>query len=252
MSRFTGGTRAVAWISFLVVTIVVLRAAATGTLDAPPLTSLGALADWGDARDPATTAIALVRFSAELAAWYLLGLTSLYGAASVLRSGGITALGDALAVPGAKGLVRTGLGLGLLASTAVGTTAEDEAASRAPSTATMQPEPSASVDRGTARMTPEGASTSTTAQPGTARPTVPSATATATAPRPTTWTVDAGESFWTIASDVLAEALGREPSDAEVDPYWRTLIEANRGRLVDGDDPDLIHPGQVFELPRTP
>ena len=31
--------------------------------------------------------------------------------------------------------------------------------------------------------------------------------------------------------------------------YWRRLIEANRGRLVDPDDPDLVLPGQRFVLP---
>lgn len=245
----TSGRRGLAWLAFLVVTIVALRSAATGMLDGPPLTSLGALTDWGEARDPTTTALALVRFSAELLAWYLFGLTLLYGAASVLRSGGTAALADALALPGARRLVRTGLGLGLLASTAAGATPDEQATAPAPSTAMMQPEPVGSTERGTARMVPEHASDVATGRGTDERAT--RATATAIAPTPTTWTVDAGESFWSIAHDVLADVLGREPSDAEVDPYWRALVERNRGRLVDRDDPDLIHPGQVFELPPT-
>ena len=64
-----------------------------------------------------------------------------------------------------------------------------------------------------------------------------------------TWAVSADESFWTIAADVLHGELGRAPTDAEIDPYWRRLIEHNRDRLIDPANPDLIHPGQVFETP---
>jgi len=40
------------------------------------------------------------------------------------------------------------------------------------------------------------------------------------------------------------------PTDAEVEPYWRRLIDLNRSRLVDPGNPDLIFPTQVFDLPR--
>ena len=33
---------------------------------------------------------------------------------------------------------------------------------------------------------------------------------------------------------------GAPPTDAEVVPYWRTLVERNRDRLADPDDPDLV------------
>lgn len=244
MTTRTETRRAFGWVTFLLGTIVLLRVAATGTLDAPPLTSVGALADWGDARGPATSAMALVRFVGELVAWYLLGLTVLYGVASTLRSGGITALADALAVPGARGLVRGGLGLGLLASTAAGATNTDDHAPPAPTTAVMQPLLSGTADRGTAWMTPHP----TVAEPAPAPAPQPDRPA---PPSPTTWTVAEGESFWSIAHDVLVDVTGREPADTEIDPYWRSLVDANRARLVDSGDPDTIHPGQVFELPPT-
>ncbi|MBA2279909.1 MAG: LysM peptidoglycan-binding domain-containing protein, partial [Acidimicrobiia bacterium] len=63
-----------------------------------------------------------------------------------------------------------------------------------------------------------------------------------------TWTVAAGDSFWSIAERVVESMLGRPPSDPEVDGYWRTLVAANADRLV-SPSPDLIHPGQVFVLP---
>ena len=52
-----------------------------------------------------------------------------------------------------------------------------------------------------------------------------------------------------MAEHVLRDALHREPTDAEVVPYWRELIAANRDRLRDRDNPDLVFPGQVFVLP---
>jgi hypothetical protein len=63
------------------------------------------------------------------------------------------------------------------------------------------------------------------------------------------YTVRAGDSFWSIAAQHVRSATGLAPSDAEVAPYWRVLIEANRDHLVVPGEPDLIHPGQVFTLP---
>jgi nucleoid-associated protein YgaU len=49
-----------------------------------------------------------------------------------------------------------------------------------------------------------------------------------------------GDSFWSIAED---EAEG------DVASYWRALIDANRDRLVDPGNPDLLYPEQVLRLP---
>lgn len=61
--------------------------------------------------------------------------------------------------------------------------------------------------------------------------------------------VQPGEHFWSIAEQVVAERVGPSASEATVAAYWHRLVEVNRDRLVDPDDPDLILPGQVFELP---
>jgi nucleoid-associated protein YgaU len=64
--------------------------------------------------------------------------------------------------------------------------------------------------------------------------------------------VQPGDHLWRIAERTLAAAWGREPTDAEIDPYWRDLIDLNRKRLRDAANPDRIFPGQVFELPPVP
>lgn len=57
--------------------------------------------------------------------------------------------------------------------------------------------------------------------------------------------VQPGEHFWSIAEQVVADRSLTEP----VGRYWRRLVDANRDRLVDPDDPDLLHPGQELILP---
>lgn len=61
------------------------------------------------------------------------------------------------------------------------------------------------------------------------------------------WVVAPGESFWSIAEEVVVERLGRPATEGEVAGYWARLVEANRDRLVTAD-PDLVYPGQRFTL----
>ncbi len=66
------------------------------------------------------------------------------------------------------------------------------------------------------------------------------------------WEVEQGDHFWHIARTTLEQAWDRSPADDEIVPYWRDLIDTNRDRLAPPGDPDLIHPGQQFELPTPP
>ena len=61
-----------------------------------------------------------------------------------------------------------------------------------------------------------------------------------------TWIVEVGDHLWAIAAETVADRTGRT-DDESVGTYWQRLIEANRH--IVGDDPDLIHPGQIIELP---
>lgn len=65
---------------------------------------------------------------------------------------------------------------------------------------------------------------------------------------PVTYVVARGDHLWSIAERAVS-LDGSTADDATVALYWRALIDLNRHRLVDPDDPDLILPGQQLELP---
>ncbi len=62
--------------------------------------------------------------------------------------------------------------------------------------------------------------------------------------------VEDGDHLWKISQAHLDRVLGQPATAEEVDPYWRSVIEANRERLLSGD-PNLIYPGEVVVLPPT-
>lgn len=62
----------------------------------------------------------------------------------------------------------------------------------------------------------------------------------------TTVVVGSGDSFWTIAERVSTVRGG---AMSDVANYWVKLLDANRSRLAQPDNPDLIYPGQQFLLP---
>jgi hypothetical protein len=62
--------------------------------------------------------------------------------------------------------------------------------------------------------------------------------------------VQPGDSFWSIAEQLVELRTRRAPSDPEVIGPWLDLIAENRDVLPDPDDPDLLLPGTVLDLPR--
>lgn len=227
------------------VAVAVLLLAGRGDLAAPPIAGFG---EWLEARGPVTATMALGRLVALAAAVWMLVVASV---AAVARGVGATRLAVAaeravppglrrvltgLAGAGAAGAVLVGVGRGPIGAV---TTGRDAAA---------QP-PVTSDDTVTMSVLPPDPATSSTTTSAGADPSEP---ADAAAGTDETWTVEPGDSFWSIATELLADATGHEPTDVEVAPYWRLLIDANRDRLVSGD-PDLIVPGQeLIVLPATP
>lgn len=62
--------------------------------------------------------------------------------------------------------------------------------------------------------------------------------------------VEPGDHLWKISEHHLDAVLGRAAEPAEIDPYWRSVIELNRDHIQSGD-PDLIYPGEVISLPAS-
>jgi hypothetical protein len=61
-----------------------------------------------------------------------------------------------------------------------------------------------------------------------------------------------GDHFWGIAEETLTDSWGRTPTDAELRPYWRQLVEGNTDRLLPPGDPDPTYPGQSITVPAPP
>jgi hypothetical protein len=95
----------------------------------------------------------------------------------------------------------------------------------------------------------------TTTTPSTTKTSTPSTTAVSPSPTPpaspparpgpTPVVVAPGDSFWSLAE----AAVAAHPSSPAVGDYWRRFVAANRPRLVDPDNPDLLYPGQTLTLP---
>lgn len=70
-------------------------------------------------------------------------------------------------------------------------------------------------------------------------------------PPTTSHIVQPGENLWSIAASHLASEQGGQPTAQAVAPHWRALIDANRDRLPDPDNPDLVYRGLELRLPPT-
>jgi hypothetical protein len=200
---------------------------------------------WWTARDPLDAAAGVGRSIAVLGLAYVVVVTSLHMGAVLTRG---RRLGRVATVLGPRFLV------GIAASVTLAAPAASAADGQSSSAATME------VVDGPHTALPWASASAPTTTPPTATPTTvvvlnPTQPAQpAPAPPPPTEAnrgvvVAKGDSMWTIARDELAARLGRTPTVAEIDPYWRALIEANRDRLVDRADPSLIYSGQTFVLP---
>jgi hypothetical protein len=264
--------------------------AAGGQLAAPALLHPEGLLAWWEARGPIVATFAALRVGIELAAVYLAALW-LVAAASVALPAARGAL-QALAGRGAPGArqasvlalgAATALAAGMGACSQPGPTGRPAAhpanparapvAAEAPveswlgppaATVRSQAAPPAATVRSQAA--PPAATVRSQAVPpaatsrSQAAPPAVSSAKRQPAPLPvnsrdgvgSSWVVGPGDCLWSIAEATLAAARGRPPTTQEVAPYWLRLIEANRARLPDPDNPSLIFPGEVLDLPPLP
>lgn len=235
------GLRLLAWMLGLLAAIGVLTLAGRGALAAPSVLDIGAWGSWARNRDALIIAFAGLRLLTLGLAWYLLGATLIGGAARVARWRRMVAVADALTIPAVRRLLQSALGLGLATAALTVGSPTSAPPSSAPTAATVTMAPQDQADRVVMAPLSDAGETMT--------PVVQ-------VPVPQTgeehWTAERGDHFWSIAERVLTKAWGRTPTDAEIVQYSDRLITANRNRLADPDNPDLIYPGQTFRVPRPP
>lgn len=224
------------WFGGLAALLALLHASGGGDLAGPPLLEPRTWGDWAGGRAPAVAAMAVVRLTAFGVVSYLLAATVL-GLVAQLAGGARTLdLVELVSVPLVRRVVQAGLGAGLTGSLMAAAAAATSPPPRLPTAADVALAAEAPAPQ------PEPAVPEVAAPP----PAAAAAAPPAAGPVPRTWVIQRGQHLWSVASTVLAEAMGREPGDREVAIYWRALIERNRHLLP---DPDLVHVGLTIELP---
>ncbi len=247
--------RVAGWAAVLVAVALGIDSLLVGPLAAPTLGQPGSWAAWGSARTPLQAFFAVVGRMVVLGAWYLLAATVVGTAARLLDAATLVRATDALTVPVLRRALRGALGVGL--ATAVVTTgagARSPIAGPGPA-GTRVALVAASAPLPEADEPPAGA-----AEPpvmrrlpdGEAAPTPPESPGSALAAAPSDWLVAPGDHLWSVAVRVLETAWGRAASDDDVTPYWQRLVEANRDRLADPANPDLVYPGQRLAVVEPP
>lgn len=238
--RARGVAALAAWVAFLAAALVGLHALGRGPLSAPPVGHPG---EWVSDRGAVTAVFALLRLALLGTGWYLLVWTLLATALRSVRADATAAAVEAAGPAPVRRLVRAAAGLSLAASVVA---VSGAAASEPDAVVTMRrllDTPSAVVDGGDAPPTmtrlPDVAA-------ATHMPDLPEE------PLPTTWTVAPGEHLWSIAARHLERTWGTTPTDRQVDPYWRAVIEVNRHRLPIPANPDFIVPALELTMPTPP
>ena len=231
-----------ALLALFAVAAIALVAAGSALPPPPVLGGLGALGPWAAQLGGAGAFFALVRLVALVLALYLFASTAIAAVIHVLSHTGGPArrIADALLLPPVRRVVHGAVGATIATGALMGATGAG---------ASTPPPLMRRVDRA-----PDVVMTALPTAPAagvTMRrvEAVPAPDPTPNPHQPTEWEVQPGDHLWSIAFRVLQASWERDPSDAEVDPYWRTLVDANRDRLADPGNADLIFPGQHLTVP---
>lgn len=228
---------------------------------APPLTAVDSWAEWADGRAPLDVAAGVVRIVVLALLVYLWGIAIAHTLAALTPGRRTCSIVDRV-TPRLLAALLAGSVLGAgPAAGAVETSTSDRSEDIAPGAgATMQ-----IIDRATdvaetplpetqlpwADEPPQQPLPSPLPRP-TASPQLTAATLPTELPAApeSIYTVVAGDHLWGIAEQHLGGLGVTDPGALAT--YWQQLIDANRHRLADPENPDLIHPGQELELPPLP
>lgn len=248
MSAPTDRRRALVQVAAMVIGLVAAIGLLTwmgrGPLGVPSVLEPEAWRRWAAGKDAAVLVFAALRLITLVLAWYLLGATLVGAAARLLHSTRLMTVADVVTVPAVRRLLQSALGVGLAT-----------AALTAGSGSAPPPAPAVSVAAATLPDSDPVEMRPLTTERIRMRPAATPAPPPVVQAEPTPerqWTVEPGQHFWSIAEQVLADEWQRQPSEEETTVYWERLVRANRDRLIDPGNPDLIVPGQQFRLPPTP
>jgi len=226
------------------VTLVLLHRVGSGELAAPP-TSVDGFRSWLASVNSTIVVLVVVRLAAIALGWYALAVTTLGCAARVMALPRATGLVERMTPTCARGLLGGVALLGVMAA---------PPAPHGPRDTMVELTDDPTDDRVTLHLVTDEHATTTSAPPAATpttsmlQPSMPEAP-TALSHDDNLWTVDVGDCFWSIARSHLADVKGSAISDREIGPYWHQLVELNRGRLMNPEDPNLLFSGQVIELP---
>lgn len=232
--------RLAGWAAFLVLSLRVLHGETFGALSVP-LGGSDELAAWAERTSPVVMALAVVRLAALAAAWYLTAATILTAVAAVTRWRPLAAMAVRVSPEIVRRLVCRSASAGLAVGALLAVVPVSPRLAASPVVADVTSTASTDHDR--------SLPTSDDTLPTVGSP--PTARMTREPQRPLAdaegWVVEAGDSFWSIAEETLAADGPVEPRD--VARYCDRLIEANRDRLVDRHNPDLLAVGQELSIP---
>lgn len=188
-------------------------------LDAPSVTRLG------DIPQPIAVVLAGIRVGAVIAALYGLAIALTTLLAIVTRRRELARLATRMSPPFLRKVLLGLVGFALVSSTAA--------------------RPGSAPNRPIAAAESHSSTTTTTPTPLVDLP----VTVAPVDDLPHMWVIQPGDHLWKVAAATIADHIGRQPIAAEVEGYWNDVIELNRESLLDPDNPDLVVPGQVIELP---
>ena len=109
------------------------------------------------------------------------------------------------------------------------------------------PSPPSTITPATSTAAPSNAPIRGTRSEGRIGPSVP-APPVRTDADPTRHVVQAGECFWTIAESTVFHSNARA-DDLDIVRYWRRLVAINTANLPVPDNPDLLYPGTLLQIP---
>ena len=239
-------TRGLAEAALISAAVILLQWMGRGPLAAPPLTSWSGALRWADQRDPVTSAMVFVRLLTLALGYHVLVTTALVVLGRVLHQPRLADWAEAWTLPPFRGTAQRLVGLSMSISTLVaGPGASAGAAASRPAVEQVvieridlvsSADPSSGGGTATLQVTPPPSTVTPTPAPAHEPPALPASTIHVVVP---------GDHLWAISEAALARYLGRAPTDAEIDPYWRRMIAAN----PQFRDPDLIHPGEIVNVP---